>query len=195
MASVTEQQAQSLAQIYDGWNGYQTSLVNAIAPLTREQLAWRPAPKLRSLGELVRHVSLGRITWFRRMDAPGSAAVSGHIKQWYQDSDQNQHVVEEAIDITEDAAQQVTWLQLTWQMIDQTLASWTTVDLATTYRHQWNNDLYNVPYQWTIWRIMAHDIHHGGEISLMLGMQGIEAFELSALGGHIVLPPLAGLPQ
>ena len=38
---------------------------------------------------------------------------------------------------------------------------------------------------------MAHDIHHGGELSLMLGLQGIEAFELSAFGGHIVLPPLA----
>ncbi len=46
-------------------------------------------------------------------------------------------------------------------------------------------------YQWTIWRIMAHDIHHGGELSLMLGMQGIEAFELSGLGGHITMPPLA----
>jgi len=31
----------------------------------------------------------------------------------------------------------------------------------------------------------------GGQIALMLGMQGIEAFELSDLFGHITLPPLA----
>jgi hypothetical protein len=48
-----------------------------------------------------------------------------------------------------------------------------------------------VSRQWTIWRIMAHDIHHGGELVLMLGMQGIDNFELGDLGGHIIEPPLA----
>ena len=38
---------------------------------------------------------------------------------------------------------------------------------------------------------MNHDIHHGGELSLMLGLQGIEAFELCTLFGHIILPPLS----
>jgi hypothetical protein len=63
----------SLATVFEGWDGYQTSLVQAISPLTPEQLAWRPAPELRSVGEVARHISLGRITWFRRMEAPGSA--------------------------------------------------------------------------------------------------------------------------
>jgi hypothetical protein len=33
-------------------------------------------------------------------------------------------------------------------------------------------------------------MHHGGELSLMLGSQGIQPFELSDLGGHIQLPPV-----
>ncbi len=37
---------------------------------------------------------------------------------------------------------------------------------------------------------MAHDIHHGGELAVMLGTQGIEIFELGNLGGHIIEPPL-----
>jgi hypothetical protein len=65
-------------------------------------------------------------------------------------------------------------------------------DLHRTYRHTWRGDTYAVSYQWTIWRIMAHDIHHGGELVIMLGMQGIENFELGDLGGHIIEPPLAG---
>ncbi len=60
-----------LAEIFDGWNGYQTSLLHAVAPLTSPQLAWRPAADRRSTGELIRHLSLGRITWLARMDAPG----------------------------------------------------------------------------------------------------------------------------
>ena len=32
----------SLLSVYSGWNGYQVSLVNAIAPLSQEQLAYCP---------------------------------------------------------------------------------------------------------------------------------------------------------
>jgi hypothetical protein len=49
---------QKLAQIFEGWDGYQTSLLHAVTPLTSEQLSWRPAPERRSIGELVRHISL-----------------------------------------------------------------------------------------------------------------------------------------
>lgn len=181
----------ALSQVLDGWNGYHTSLVHAIEPLTPAQLAWRPAPELQSVGELARHISLGRIGWFERMGAPGSAELAGRIDTWATDSDGNRDIVDDALAIADNAAELVRWLDLTWQMIDATLNSWTVADLAQTYRHTWNGDTYNVSRQWTIWRIMSHDLHHGGELSLMLGLQGIKAFELGDLFGHIVLPPLA----
>ena len=90
-----------------------------------------------------------------------------------------------------DAAELVTCLEDSWEMIGETLNTWRIADLTSTYQNKWNGSTYANSRQWTIWRIMAHDIHHGGELSLMLGMRRIEAFELSAFGGHIVLPPLA----
>ncbi len=181
----------TLADILDGWNGYQTSLANAIAPLTAEQLRWRPTANHRSVGELARHISLGRVTWFARMDAPLSQEVAAQIPAWEQDDDGNRDVVESALAISEQAAALVDWLALTWRMIETTLQTWSVADLHVSYRHQWNGDIYDVSRQWTIWRILSHDLHHGGELSLMLGMQGIEAFELSELFGHIILPALA----
>lgn len=180
----------SLAMVYDGWNGYQTSLVHAVEPLTPAQLAWRPGAKHRSVGELVRHIALGRMNWFMRMDAPGSTALTSQINTWEQDGDGNRWAVEEAVVTAERADELVYWLEATWQMIETTLKTWHVADMLQTYQHTWNGSLYAVSRQWTIWRIVTHDIHHGGELSLMLGMQGIEAFELSALGGHIVLPSL-----
>ena len=56
----------SLLTVYKGWDGYQVSLVRAIAPLSREQLAYRPASHLRSAGEIARHISEGRFGWFQR---------------------------------------------------------------------------------------------------------------------------------
>jgi uncharacterized damage-inducible protein DinB len=180
-----------LASVYDGWSGYNQSLIHAIEPLTPEQLAWRTAEGFRSVGELARHISLGRIEWFMRMNAPGSDELIAQIADWEQDRDGIRHIVEESIAITEQAGELARWLGASWQMVDATLKQWTVSDLATTYRHTYNGTAYAVSRQWTIWRIMAHDIHHGGQLSLMLGQQGIEAFELIGLGGHITAPPLA----
>jgi hypothetical protein len=38
---------------------------------------------------------------------------------------------------------------------------------------------------------MCHDIHHGGELAVMLGIQGIPTPELGDAGGHLILLPLA----
>lgn len=181
----------SLANIYEGWDGQNTSLVHAIAPLTHDALLWRPSANLNSVGELARHISMARITWFTRMSAPGSATLADQIPSWEQDSDGNYDIAEGDIDISTQATELVHWLEVTWQMIETTLQTWDTSDLVKTYRHTWNGKVYAVSRQWTIWRILTHDVHHGGQISLMLGMQGIEAFELGDLFGHIIMPALA----
>ena len=170
----------SLTVVYEGWEGYQISLVDAIKGLSREQLAYRPAPTLRSLGEIASHISLGRIGWFQRMHAPGSDELAHEAESWEP---------EEAI--TENAAELVRRLEASWRMIDNTLTQWTVANLARTYLQPYQGKTYAVSYQWTIWRIMAHDIHHGGQIAVMLGMLGIDIPELGDQGGHITQIRLA----
>jgi uncharacterized damage-inducible protein DinB len=187
----------SLSTVYSGWEGYQQSIVNAVRSLSPAQLAWRPAPGQRSAGEVVRHIALGRATWFLRMNPPGGAALQAAIgaqgaDAWEVDADGNRYVREAVFAIDADAGALVRWLERTWAVVEATLREWTVADLSRAFAHTWNGDAYAIPYQWVIWRIMAHDIHHGGELALLLGLQGIEAFELAALGGHIILPPRAG---
>jgi uncharacterized damage-inducible protein DinB len=183
-------QIDSLLNIFNGWNGYNQSLVNAVMPLTPEQLNWRPEEKFNSMGELVRHISLGRLTWLSRIEAPGSKELANTISEMVQDSDGNNNIVESSITISEQPAELVRWLNLTWEIIENSLTSWSLSDFFQTFPHQWNGDVYAISRQWTMWRVMNHDIHHGGELSLMLGLQGIEAFELCDLFGHTILPPL-----
>ena len=177
----------SLAHVLNGWDGYQTSLVHAIQPLTAAQLEWRPAVGRRSVGELVRHISFGRITWFARMPAPGIEAVIGRVPKWFTDGDGSKHAVEDSVPAN-DAAVLVEWLNLSWQPIRRMLDEWTVADLAKTYRHRFRGVDYDVSRQWTVWRILSHDCHHGGQIAMMLAIQGIGAFELGTLGGHITEP-------
>lgn len=182
----------SLMTVYEGWDGYQRSILQAVTPLTREHLVWRPAAQLRSVGELVRHIALGRIDWFLRMDAPGSRELAGKIGAWDEDQHGNRYVKENAIAVAEHATELVKWLEVSWHMVDTTLKTWTVDDLKETYRHVWRGTTSAISRQWTIWRIMAHDIHHGGELAILLGMQGLDNFELGDLGGHIIEPSLAG---
>jgi hypothetical protein len=48
----------SLQTVYKGWDTYQSSIVNTIATLSPEQLAWRLAPHLRSAGEIAHHIAV-----------------------------------------------------------------------------------------------------------------------------------------
>jgi len=172
-----EDQTTLLSTVYDGWDGYNTSLIRAVGDLTPEQLAWRPGDGWRSVGEVAAHIALGRVEWFGRMGAPGCEELAESIERagWGEEKEGLVRLLAE-----------------TWRMVEGTLNAWTVGDLAKTYLHKYQGKTYAVSRQWTIWRIMAHDIHHGGQITTMLAMQGVVPLELGALGGHITEPAVVG---
>lgn len=171
---------QSLSAVFDGWDGYQTSILHAVQLLNRQQLTYRPAPHLRTPGEIASHLAFGRIDWFSRMPAPGSLELARKASE----------MGGEAV-FTEDLDGILFWLEATSKMIADTLNQWTVDDLARTYLHTYQGKTYAVSYQWTVWRILTHDVHHGGELAYVLGVQGIAVPELGDLFGHITYPPLA----
>ena len=77
-----KQDLHSLMEVYSGWDGYQRSLAAAIAPLTLEQLRYRPARDRRSVGEIGAHIAFGRIDWFHRMGAPSSGELARQFAPW-----------------------------------------------------------------------------------------------------------------
>lgn len=168
-----------LSFVYEGWEGYNRSLMHAVEGLTVDQLRYRLTEGLRSVGEIASHIAFGRIDWFVRMDAPGSAELSARAA-----------LLTSRKELADDALAIVDWLASTWSMIGSTLSAWTVDDLVRTYEHEYWGNVYAVSYQWTIWRIMAHDIHHGGQLSELLIAQGIPATELVDLGGHLTEPPI-----
>jgi uncharacterized damage-inducible protein DinB len=45
-------------------------------------------------------------------------------------------------------------------------------DLDSGFEAPWGAE---VTLRWVIWHVLEHEIHHRGEIYLMLGMMGLEA--------------------
>jgi len=185
----------SLMSVYEGWDGHQLALARAITPLTPEQLAYRPAPHLRSVGEIISHIAVGRLDWFHRMGAPGNADLARQIAPWEAERADTENPTElykwmravnqQEASITENPAELRRWLDASWQMIETTLNTWAVDDLQQTYPHAYQGNMFAVTRQWTIWRIMSHDLHHGGELSILLGMQGIDIPDLGDQGGHL----------
>jgi uncharacterized damage-inducible protein DinB len=168
-------EASTLLAVYRGWDDHQISLVRAIAPLTREQLAWRPAPGLRSVGEVAGHIIGGRVNWFHAVLGAGSADFAREVAAWRP---------EDAVE--EQPAELVRWLESTWGMIEEALGRWTVADLGQVYDlPPYQGKKYALTRQWIIWRVLAHDLHHGGELAIMLGTQGIPIPELGDEGGHL----------
>jgi len=173
-----ESEALTLWTVFDGWQGHQTSLVKAVEPLTRESLSYKPAPELRTVGEIVNHIAGGRVDWLTRIGEVDLKQVR-QIESW-NDGD----------GVNEDATRLVRRLAISWQLVEDKLRQWTVADLSKVYPLPYQGKTYAVSRQWVLWRIMAHDLHHGGEIALMLGEQGIAIPELGQEGGHITTPPL-----
>jgi uncharacterized damage-inducible protein DinB len=156
----------SLAPFYKGWDVYQQRLVAAIAPLTAEQLALRSSPQNRPVGMLVTHIVSARAWWFHTRMGEGSADLAP-LGLW----DENEE------DPLRPTAELVAGLERTWQMIQDALARWTPADLEQVFP-PYSEESPARSRQYIIWHVLEHDIHHGGELSFILGAHGLAAVDL-----------------
>jgi len=150
----------ALALFYTGWERYNRLLVEAVAPLTPDQLALRVAPNQRALVELTAHLIAARARWFHRTLGEG-------------DDDLEQFALwDDANAPTLKAAQLELGLEQTWRLIADCLTRWTPADLDVAFAKRSGEQ---VSRQWVIWHVLEHDLHHGGELSLTLGAHGLRA--------------------
>ena len=155
----------SLADFYKGWDAYQQLLITAVTPLTAEQLALRPAPHMWSVGMLAQHIVATRVWWFHMWLGVGDASLAP-LDTWDEDGMP-----------ARSASELVTGLETTWRMIQDALTSWTPADLEQMFKDPRGRPIER-SRQWIIWHLLEHDLHHGGELSLILGMHHVPALDL-----------------
>ncbi len=167
---------ESLSAVYEGWEGFNRSLVHAVVDLNSDTLEFRSHPEMNSVGEVFLHLADGRVDWLERIDPEGFSGLRSKISA-------RESSITNAVELS-------SWLDETWQATAAMLSRWSVHDLDATYEQPYQGKVYAVSRQWVIWRIMCHDIYHGGQISELLAAQGIFPTELTLLGGHLTEPPV-----
>ena len=161
-----QQPRSTLEVIYENWRGYNKKLCNSIALLTDAQFSLQPAAHMWPLGQLVQHIISVRAGWFSGTLQDDDQVMNSYML-WGQRDSSNRSAIELVHGLNE-----------TWAFIEARLQRWTPDDCAKTFPDEWNGQKYEVSRSWVIYHVMEHDLHHGGEISLLLGMNGLQGIEL-----------------
>ena len=146
------------ARAFESWQDYQEALKRAIAPLTEEQLQRRPVPGLRTPGEIAEHIVFGRALHLYRTLGEAAAELTPLLR-W-----------EDANDPPHSAAEILQGLELTWRFITGSLMHGSPTEAIPEDEE--------VPIVQTIWGLLDHDLPHAGELSLLLGADGMPGVEI-----------------
>jgi hypothetical protein len=139
------------------WQDYQEALKRAIGALTEEQLQRRLIPGLRTPGEIAEHIVFGRALHLHRTLGEGVDDLTPFLR--WEDADDPPHT----------AAEIVHGLELTWRFITACLMRGLATDAISEQE---------VRITQTIWGLLDHDLPHAGELSLLLGADGMLGVEI-----------------
>ena len=170
-----------LAVFSESWKEYQDHLAAALAPLTAEQLALRAAPDLRSLGENALHIVGCRMHWFAGFLGEDAGEGLRAYARWNDVALGAPYTTEDDLARALGApaptgAELAEGLGRTWQFMAGCMERWGSAGLRQTFTDVGDDGIpVEVPRAWVVWHVVEHDLHHGGELSLTLGMRGIPA--------------------
>jgi uncharacterized damage-inducible protein DinB len=167
----------ALRPFYEGWANHQALMIVALRDLSAEQLDLRTAPHQWTVWQLAGHVAGSRAYWFHDVLGEGdpstrdlfrveSTTVPGLPLEdaGWEDDEDHPRSAEELVD----------GLTRSWAIVDECLGRWTAEELeASVLRPE-------RPHHrgWVLWHVMEHDLHHGGEISQILGSNGLPGLDL-----------------
>lgn len=163
MHDIHADQSLPLITFYSGWERFNELLTTAVAPLEPEQLELRAAPTLRPLWTIAAHIIGARARWFHRVMGEGSDDLAS-LQTWDRDDAR-----------ARSAAELELGLDRTWELIEDCLQRWTAKDFPQEFVTLSGRTRTR---QWIIWHVLEHDLAHGGELFLTLGVHGLPAPDL-----------------
>jgi len=164
--------AGSIRHLYADWTQYRSRLTDGVRDLTDDQLAIRAGPDHDPIWALAAHCAVTRVYWLCGvLGEPGAETTPFPVP--------NGEGWEDHLDHPRTAAELVVALDSTDAIVERCLDTWT-VDMLDVEFDRSGRD--GVPQRHTrrsvVLRMLSHDAYHAGEISQLLGLNGLPAIDL-----------------
>jgi uncharacterized damage-inducible protein DinB len=163
-------QSSPVAPVYEGWHLLNESLVSALAPLSAEQLALPIGSPTWPIWASASHLAGARVYWLCHIfKEPGAQTTpfTDPTGLGWEDDLTHPRSADELVDA----------LTSSWKIVERCLATWTleTIDQEV---HRTRGSIVQVhTRQSVLIRLITHDSFHSGEISLVLGSNGLGAID------------------
>lgn len=148
-----------LNRVFAHWEELRAGLLAVLGKFDDAELAYRPFETSWSVGQIMLHIANAEEGWFRFV-------VKQELGEWPADYGLEAYPTVEAIKA------------LLTEVHGRTSAYLATLDFAELERPVeafWGETL---SLGWVIWHVLEHEIHHRGELSLILGLLGREGPEV-----------------
>ena len=158
--------------VYGGWRKCQSRLVEALRPLSSEQLGWRAAASQWPIWAIAAHTAGARVYWLCGVSKETGAETTPFTDPlsglgWEDDESTPRRVDELAMA-----------LETSWAIVEGCLARWTPQMLAAEFQRERNGNIQIHTRQSVLMRLITHDAYHSGEISQILGVHGLPGIDL-----------------
>ena len=172
LSFLTKLSEASAAGFYQWWRQYNSRLVEAIRPLSDEQLKLRASPGNDPIWALAAHTAGGRVYWLCGVLKESGAETTPFTDPlsgvgWEDDPD-----------TPRGAAELVFALESSWRIVERCLDRWTTSMLGEEFTREIGGKTQRHSRQAVLMRMVTHDAFHSGEISQLLGAHGLPAIDL-----------------
>ena len=149
----------SLDQYFKHWQQVRTNLLASVDKFSDKELTYVPFPGSWSVGHIIRHIANAEDGWFRYV-------IMRELRDWPAESTSAAYPTVAATKVL---------LNKVHDRTQMYLSEWDADDLDRPIEAPWGHTF---KLEWIIWHVLEHEIHHRGELSLILGLLGHEGLDV-----------------
>jgi uncharacterized damage-inducible protein DinB len=162
---------EGVSQFYEGYGRMNSRLIEALRPLSAEQLALRSAPSYWPIWGIAGHAAGARVYWlchvFKEEGAETTPFTDPSGFGWEDDPSRPRS-----------ADELVFAFESSWKIVESCLRRWTPEMLSDVHTRGTGEKAQKHTKQSVLMRIITHDAYHAGEISQILGANGLGEIDL-----------------
>jgi len=164
----------SIRHFYSDWTQYRWRLVEGVRGLSDEQLAISAGPGHAPIWALAAHCAGVRTYWLCGVLGEPGAETTPFPDPWADFG------WEDDLEHPRSADEIVNALETTGAIIERILDTWTQDDLEVEFERAYGDIRQMHTRRSILLRLLSHDAFHCGEISQLLGVNGLPAIDLWA---------------